>query len=728
MSAVSGDPRRSADWSRSMSASSPSLWRLPGLDQKAFYAAVLYLHTAVGNVEVGRQYREPKTPEATRDFLDRLADCFARSKLQHDRRDHVSATAMVRNEEQKMITLYIAKNQSEQRPGPSAALEGQGVVKNENEAFATSLFEWFNQINSEGDNDLTSHLSMFETMCRFNCSRLEYYIRRISDADIEKLETTVVLHLSTALDAGQSQGWEDAKSLIQECQSYESAKHDLKSHDQVLSPLAKCVQSAGHTRKGADFKKFASVVGTLPESRKTNLGNLGYIVDKVKYLGRLFAAYQVFIGFCGLERQKGYSFQYKLLSSSHSTWEGDDYMRKLESWTGDLNLNPSEQPGSPGSADIKMEEPDLRTKMTNIVKMNDGKAPVHCEMQLLMFFLHPEAPKCEDYFGCSKKSCWLCWQMISKVSKHTMKDTHYRIYPDWVFPFNIPTFEPAVAEGLIAIYNTVLDRVQKIAINKTPLIYHGPLVQSSFRRTPAYQHGLLNQDPHDSFQSDLFSKSPITVPGMWSPHAAKALHLPERGSPRMVNIDAYQFLISDVWVPSLERARYGSKELVFAFQLITKPDPTSQVLETEDFQRAFWETELFEVSEIEDLIIDEDREEIGYKMYYRAAYDTLKENPHISSLCANTEPEIQRPIPYRGDVFIFKCLPLKIDIHFGLDLFLDDVRTLQDLQRHFERKSTFWDPERIAKREVETAAIRLSTLKSRIEADAQLTARTDKTI
>jgi len=89
-------------------SSDSSIWEFPGLDKDTFYTAALYLHTSMKGLKGMPLYRGSKTPEPTRNFLDQLADCFARSKGQ-DARDHVSATAMVRNEAQKEITLYIAK-------------------------------------------------------------------------------------------------------------------------------------------------------------------------------------------------------------------------------------------------------------------------------------------------------------------------------------------------------------------------------------------------------------------------------------------------------------------------------------------------------------------------------------------------------------------------------------------------------------------------------------------
>ena len=670
-----GDPDQSALSARSASSSTSSLWRFPGLDETSFYAAALYLHAARGSIEAEPLFREPKTSQDIRYFLDHLADCFARSKLLADRRDHVSATAMVRSENLKKITIYIAKNQSEKGSGTSMASEEQQVVKNENEEFAKNLFNWFNQV--DGGNTAThSHDNgpgIFEEMCHFNRSRLEYYIEKISDAEISGLESSVLFHLSSVLGEDGLNGWERAKSVIRDCQSYKANKNGLERLDQQVSLLSTHVRSAGQTRKDPNFKCFASKVETRPERQQTILEKLHYVVGKIKYLGRLFTAFTYFNEFCGVERQKEYSFQYELLFSSDLTWDGDAYMRRCESWVGDLGL--SEQSDAQGSTDGQTVS-DLRTKMTNIIKMNNNKAPIHCEMQLLMHFSRPDAPKCEDYFGCSKRSCWLCWQIISKVSKHTMKHTHHRIYPDWVFPFDIDPSQPALTEGLIATYNAVMYLVQQIAAKKMPVADQKSLVQSSIRRTPASQFNLLSRGP---LESGLFTESSITVPGKWQTDVAQALHLPADGLPkdsRLVHVDVYPATILNVPELRFHLTKDGGLDVVFAFECKTNPKSITLDSEIEDYQRAYWKVILFILGG--DL---NDGPSKWYEMYYRSANQTLSENPHISWLCANMEPQIQEAIPFRGDIFIFECLPGGDHIKFGLDWEFDPSACLQSLEQ-----------------------------------------------
>lgn len=94
--------------------------------------------------------------------------------------------------------------------------------------------------------------------------------------------------------------------------------------------------------------------------------------------------------------------------------ERTEYIEKIHSWTGDLGLT------------------ETRNEQINKFTPEPGgkaKARVHCEIQLLMHSSRPDAERCEDYFGCSNKSCWLCWQMILQNGKYTMKDTHRKLFP-----------------------------------------------------------------------------------------------------------------------------------------------------------------------------------------------------------------------------------------------------------------------------------------------------------
>ena len=315
---------------KTSNSANASIWELPGLDKDTFYAAALYLHAATGVLKAKPSYRGSKTPEATRNFLDHLADCFARSKDQ-DARDHVSATAMARNEGRKEITLYIAKNKSE-KGCESLISEAQlDAITNENEEFGRTLVQWFNnlaktaiaQANCEGHE---SHLHIFKQMCNFSQSRLEHYIRKITESEIETLERTVVLHL----DVKYRDSWEVAKFLINECMLYEEAKSkSTNPGNHIGCLLANYAHLAGQVRKYYGFRILTDKVETSTSDKRTKLKDLAQVVKWINYLGRLYTAYVGFYEFCRAKEQSGYSFKHQLLRSQEDEWIGEKYMQRI---------------------------------------------------------------------------------------------------------------------------------------------------------------------------------------------------------------------------------------------------------------------------------------------------------------------------------------------------------------------------------------------------------------
>lgn len=61
----------------------------------------------------------------------------------------------------------------------------------------------------------------------------------------------------------------------------------------------------------------------------------------------------------------------------------------------------------------------------------------YCELQLLeRCITAPQPGNFQDYFGCSKLSCALCWRVMKNADYQT-KGTHARLYPDCAFPFGV---------------------------------------------------------------------------------------------------------------------------------------------------------------------------------------------------------------------------------------------------------------------------------------------------
>ena len=202
---------------------------------------LLYLHAATGGLETKSWPRGPETPEVMRNFLDRLADCFARSEKE-DARDHVSATAMARNAQQKTIKLYIAKNQSYKESRSSRPQEMQDEVANENDQFAKKLVAWFTELADAGavHSEIQDHLSMFEKMCDFSRSRLEYYIKGISKFNTDDLERVVLINLNEKFQ----KGWKEVKIVVEKCKRYQDSKAEgTPASPNSISPESVAIRS-----------------------------------------------------------------------------------------------------------------------------------------------------------------------------------------------------------------------------------------------------------------------------------------------------------------------------------------------------------------------------------------------------------------------------------------------------------------------------------------------------
>ncbi|KAI3330739.1 hypothetical protein F4824DRAFT_477551 [Ustulina deusta] len=694
---------------RLQSTPNSSLWKIPGIEKDTFYAAALFLHVKAGELEGRPWARGPKTPQATRAFLDHLADCFARSKLR-DARDHVSATTMVREDQHRKITLYIAKNRSSK---PSEALisrERDSIARNENEDFAKQLVQWFNDLarvdteSTEADGDrFRECMSIFTIMCEFNQSRLEHYITKISELDVGILERALPLESEQKFN----DGWEAIESVIGKCCHYQGEKSKMfNSQNQKIRLLTDCAILAGETRKCDDFR-YLAVKGNTAASN-SGLKRLMKAIEGIQYLGRLYAACSTFFNFCKNEEQRDYTFEYVLLPSEEDKWTGGSYIQKILSWAGDLGLDDVETTSR--IVGDKCVAVDMTVKDRLEAVANDGRetAPVHCEIQLLTYFLRPGAPKCVDYFGCSKKSCWLCWHMMVENCQFSMKDTHRKIYPRWAVPSELTLSYANVAEGLKIAYNEMLSLLQHKAIKGTNLKSPGPFLQSSARITP--------HDPNQESGSGYFSGDHIEALNTEQLPITKvpALYIPQDGSfsdVRSVTVSVYQEPRLDIG--NYLSLRFGSLQVVLAFQLFIDFGSLGESSEPDEFQALFW---------VYDLIpggwSDTFRKN-KYRMFYRIAEVSLAPNRLILETWRGEHGDLYGECPWRGDVFIL-CTSSQ-DIH-SIAENLEDARAvdcsnfLAALAKHFRSLG----PEgavKTRKRQQDTAArfFRISRYKKEVD-------------
>jgi hypothetical protein len=642
-----------------------SLWTIPGIDKNTFYAAALYLHTVVEQLEGRSWFRGPKTDLATRDFLDRLADCFARSKLP-DKRDHVSATAMVRDEEHKKITLYIAKNRSSKETGPRSIGPQKGLgndkTQNENKEFAKKMVSWFNDtVNTHADDDEREvtgangdgsdkdepdeDQEMFKIICDFNHSRLEHYIEKTSAIDIESL----MLALPADRDEACEPGLKYTGAVVNACKKYQGKSQTLIS----------CAVLAGKIRKRGEFRHLAGKVETSAPG--SSLKRLTEAIEGVKYLGRLHAAYISFSKFCKSKQQKGYSFDYVLLPSQEDAWTGKSYMEKILSWPGDLGL----------------DEDDIK-EMAKAVNEADT-APVHCEMQLMMYFLREGAPRPYDWFGCSKKSCWLCWHMMVQNQKFSMKDTHRKLYPRWALPFDFSKSQPQVAEGLKIACDNMVSLVQAKIIRDTNLGTLAPYPQSSARMTPHHPNekdGLVQFSGSVINLPDKYNRIPLTT--------VQALHVPESASfkdTRHVTVGIYQLGETEHKF-TLSCLEFNGTRVALAFQLMTYPHNVGKSFSLEEYQARHWDIMPFAIRPPSSIWA------VNY-LYFRTDETSLAPNICILEAwrAAHGEEYTPENFPWRGDVFIISCTELLNLLHTCQ---IDSSTIFESLARFFTSEGPYF--------------------------------------
>ena len=635
-----------------------SMWRLPGLDKDSFYAAALYLHVAIGEMEIKPMIRPPNTPEKTRDFLDRLADCFARSK-ERDARDHVSATSMSRDNEQKRITLYIAKNQSYKRMD-AAAVNAEVAEKNENEneIFAKRLVNWFTTLAAEGNRfnineGLKRYWGEFETMCEFSQSRLEHYTEKIGELSLRSSDFDHLVE--SHINESAKLGWEKARKVIKACQEYplrsknflslrQLCDNDLQGLDMDATvsksrPTSKAdltyhAELAGQTRKDENFHALRNELSTATGPKRPRLQDLAKAVQGVEYLGRHYAAFVKFMEFCTDEKQKGFTFDFYLLPSQEEQFDGAAYLQKFDSWIGEFDIK----------TEYGIEE--VRPKMQDIV-FTGHSARVHCEMSLLMLSVERDV-KFLDYIGGSKKSCWLCWRVLKQANIFSVKGSHYKLFPHWAFPFDFSPEKIGPADGLRGAYEDMKSAVQAKAILRQPLVSAGQHLQSSARFTPF--HLLKQMSNISKLDSGLFSAGVIEAKDRLPLVQIPALHFPAGPSSpdevRRVKVSMYA-CTSVALEQVISPLYFAGEKVIPAFALITLdhiPNWAEEGLNAG--MQAFWEFNTF----------FESYKSTSYVLFSRSDLAGMKPNPYLQKITNDaSSTEMTRELhPWRGDVFVFQ--------------------------------------------------------------------------
>ncbi|KAH7345857.1 hypothetical protein BKA66DRAFT_579133 [Pyrenochaeta sp. MPI-SDFR-AT-0127] len=625
------------------------MWNLPGLDKATFYGAALYLHAAAKG-----QLRESKhrgddwgfdphasiTDATTKDFLDRLADCFARSKSK-DAQDHVSATAMEINvdlsQNQREIKIFVAKNLSGKNmdalpPG------GHASMVNEDEEFASKLCKWFNDMSSRKKTEPIQAFDkeILEVMHQYNTSRLTFYMNKIrgwNSSGVSKLNI-----------------WHMVEPVVRACKTFSNAA--------TREELNRCALDASKCRSDALFQEFSENIDTLVdnEETKTQYRNLEKWIN---YLGRLGDAYSTFRAFCTEEKRRHYSYEIIVLKSPvEEEWPIQTYRTAIDSWAGDLGLN-----------DKRNENQTVNARLDELVAKCRGTARVHCEIQLLDYFVRHGTQKNHlDYIGCSKKSCWLCWQLLGDYGRFSTKTTHRMIYPLWAIPtdfYNAPR-KAQFAAAVVRTYRDMITLIEEkvlfqkdfssrmnISHTSARLVHNPTLLSNPSVQTKMSGSTLAHSEISLSSSASTISKgrAPIaTIP---------VVHFPaDSPQPRLVSMDVFERLASDYEEGCVNMRRVllepwsvdrTSREIVLPFQLNTRALESNPKAYREvnllDWQSATW------CIEHQPWICNS---KVSYATMFRLDEDSEKPNPWFLRMLDKHYGTSFREdlMPWYGDVFV----------------------------------------------------------------------------
>ena len=86
-----------------------TIWDYPGLEKDTFYAFAFYAHLTRRTISALSLSSHPLTHDVTRAFLDRQADCFAWTKLSEETAENVTATAILKGDQEEKCKVLIAK-------------------------------------------------------------------------------------------------------------------------------------------------------------------------------------------------------------------------------------------------------------------------------------------------------------------------------------------------------------------------------------------------------------------------------------------------------------------------------------------------------------------------------------------------------------------------------------------------------------------------------------------
>lgn len=436
-------------------------------------------------------------------FLDSIAETFSREKTipsaqaqRHIRRrgntkgkgaGQVSASGLVMANQQP--TVYIAKNEG---------------TDEEDKMLAKLLTTWIQAIASTGKRPAIDRDVVWTKLLNYYKQRLDIYATQIesfSEADI------------TAAFAEGSNGASRAKELHNL-----SIEYRINKSSEILQRMISIAY---------ELRYESNPVGLSPRSRKGSLS--------IYFLGRLRSAYENFKE-AAIQFQKSFAkLRIVCLPASNSTRfkrsEVEERIRVLARKNG-------------------MPQPTKKQIQTVFGQGTEIRTSCHAEIQLL---LHLESHISSDeylfpYLGCSKKSCWLCHQFLSRYKSRTTdkgdfyetRASHGRIYPLWHIKLPLePRMQFYISATLRDIQELMNEKLTRVPHVQRPMQAESStnitVISGAFRR-----HALAKQRIIESSTESKSSKYEITI--LKDLFCSKqCFRIPANGEvPHFVSIDFYK--------------------------------------------------------------------------------------------------------------------------------------------------------------------------------------------
>ncbi|RHZ43196.1 nucleic acid/nucleotide deaminase domain-containing protein [Aspergillus thermomutatus] len=440
-------------------------------------------------------------------FLDSIAETFSREKSipraggqRHIRRRgnatgkgarQVSASGLVMANQQP--TVYIAKNEGTDEED-----------KKEDKKLADTLTTWIRAIASTGKRPAIDKDKVWTELLSYYKQRLDVYAAQIESFSVAEITAAFVEGSN-----GVARAWE-LHSL--------SVEYKIDKSTEVLRRMVSIAYELRYEPNPATLS---------PRSRKGR--------NSICFLGRLRSAYETFKE-TAIQLQKSFAklsivCLQALDSMRFTRREVEERIQILARKEGKPQLKKKEIRKALG------EKPEIRTHC-------------HAEIQLLLHLESYTSPEEHPfpYLGCSKKTCWLCHQFLSRYkSKKTDKGnfyqtrgSHRKVYPLWHIR------QPA--DPRMQFYlSTTLQDIQDLMNAKLPIVSHiqrPAQAESSANVTVAggalKRRALAKQRMMESSRESKSSKDEMTILDDFV-CSKECFRIPANGeTPHFLSIDFYR--------------------------------------------------------------------------------------------------------------------------------------------------------------------------------------------